>query len=601
MSRILGVVVCLIILVASPARPAQSATAAVEFPGELAEVRVDAVRGGPYLFVPVKINDRDAGLFLVDTNASHVMLSTVAAQALDLPRVGGARPEVSAVGGKASSGGVCIIDAISIGGVVVRRTLATEVDLSAISKELGTDRLAGFLGGDFLRRMPFTIDFPAGQLVLHDPRRFTPPAHAKRHELALRDFCPLVDVTLERKVTAPFFVDTGQNSEMLVQSLFAQMYPKLLVERPSRQVLIVGMGGVRQVRSTDLNRVELLGTTFENVPADYSFDDRIAASGYGAGSVGVDLLWHGRLTLDYAGGGAWYEHDAAAVPAEWSEADFDPRQPDLAGVTPLMRAIQLGADAFVERFIAAGVDVNAKGPEGHAALSYAVRYNRPTAARALIEKRVDVDVVADSDGKTVLLVAAAHASGEIVELLLKAGAKMEHSDAFGRTALMMAAYHGNLPTTDALIRAGADVNAQSHAAGGALHVAAFNGYADVTAKLLAAGADANLAIKKSGETPLAVAANTDAPRVVELLIRHGADVNARDTDGDTPMHLAAAKGRTAMADLLVAAGADPAARNNQNKSPLDIAAQFGRVDVAERLLRRLPAAAGPTTTTGPER
>ena len=51
MSRILGVLVCLMILSASAARAARSATAPVEFPGEAAEVRVDAVRGGPYLFV----------------------------------------------------------------------------------------------------------------------------------------------------------------------------------------------------------------------------------------------------------------------------------------------------------------------------------------------------------------------------------------------------------------------------------------------------------------------------------------------------------------------------------------------------------------------
>jgi ankyrin repeat protein len=162
----------------------------------------------------------------------------------------------------------------------------------------------------------------------------------------------------------------------------------------------------------------------------------------------------------------------------------------------------------------------------------------------------------------------------------------------GDTALHLAAagYRGEI--VQILLSAGADPNdRQNHRASGPLHYAA-DGYiscgswsANPQVKtiqcLLDAGADIN-APDKNGATPLHRAVRTRSAAAVKCLLENGADPKLQNKPGSTPFHLAvqntgrggsgaetARAGQRAIILQFLAAGLSPALQDTNGKSVLD--------------------------------
>ena len=156
-----------------------------------------------------------------------------------------------------------------------------------------------------------------------------------------------------------------------------------------------------------------------------------------------------------------------------------------------------------------------------------------TAVRRLIGEKVDVNA-ARVDGMTALH-AAAHADRlEIVDALLRAGAKAAAADRYGITPLYLACVNGN---------------------------------ADMVRRLLDAGADPN-AVDPGGETALMTAARTGAPAALRLLIERGATVDAREPEfGQTALMIAALEHHDAAVQILLEAGASPNAQTRKGPTP----------------------------------
>lgn len=123
--------------------------------------------------------------------------------------------------------------------------------------------------------------------------------------------------------------------------------------------------------------------------------------------------------------------------------------------------------------------------------------------------------------------------------LLTAGADVNSRDSEGSTLLMLAAHAGNLAMVSALLEAGAEVNASDERGWTALMKAAYNaeldrGFADVAQALIDAGADVEMPIGY-GIRPLMLAAGYGETAVVETLLKAGADVTARNEGGLTAL------------------------------------------------------------------
>lgn len=123
---------------------------------------------------------------------------------------------------------------------------------------------------------------------------------------------------------------------------------------------------------------------------------------------------------------------------------------DGKGMTPLMKAAETGA--------------------------------RDAAAALLQAPAIEIDAV-NENGSTALMYAAHAGKASIADLLLKAGAHVNHANARGHTALMSAAAYGHKNTVGVLLAAGADPRLKSEDGATAMEFARDNGFAEIAVAL----------------------------------------------------------------------------------------------------------------------
>ena len=158
-----------------------------------------------------------------------------------------------------------------------------------------------------------------------------------------------------------------------------------------------------------------------------------------------------------------------------------------------------------------------------------------------LDKGVDVNVKLEG-GSTPLHGAAEGGHGEIVELLIVAGADL-HARTVpmlgggGWTPLHSAARQGHREIVELLIANGSDVNSRDSSGKSSLHDAALEGHKEIVELLIIKGADLNAESGYFG-TPLHVAAGIGHEEIVELLIANGVNVNVKDGFGRTPLDAA---------------------------------------------------------------
>jgi hypothetical protein len=136
------------------------------------------------------------------------------------------------------------------------------------------------------------------------------------------------------------------------------------------------------------------------------------------------------------------------------EAASSAPEPNVKGPdTPLHAAVRVGKLAEIERLLAEGASVNARGFLGRTPLMTAAFHHRQEAAKVLIARGADLNAVSPQ-GDTALHLAASH-STEVARVLIAAGADVNVRDKTGRTPLHHAV-SSRPEISDALIAAGAD-------------------------------------------------------------------------------------------------------------------------------------------------
>jgi ankyrin repeat protein len=185
--------------------------------------------------------------------------------------------------------------------------------------------------------------------------------------------------------------------------------------------------------------------------------------------------------------------------------------------------------------------------------------------------------------------AAANGHEEIIELLVRYGAKKLSEKDVIQLRFIETAKFGTISELKDLIKKGADVNTRNQNEETALinAIKFFRDYAIYikVMYLLDLGADVNL--KGRGlfgiTTPLHQAIwsskflfkynkdTIDAEIILQELIKKGAFVSAQNGDGETPLHIAAKYNHLYAARLLLESGAKVMPKDNEGKTPLDYA------------------------------
>ena len=173
-----------------------------------------------------------------------------------------------------------------------------------------------------------------------------------------------------------------------------------------------------------------------------------------------------------------------------------------------------------------------------------------------------------------------------INAFLDAGINPNAQNSEGRTVLISAAARGELDVVNLLLSRGANVNIKDNRGYTALAHALEARYPEVEEALLnSPKLDPN--VGGLLERPILLAyVWRDNKKATERLLALGANVNLRDKDGDTALHGAAETGNVEIMRMLLDKGASPDTRNNQGGTPLMWAAVFGNDDAARLLLSR---------------
>lgn len=260
---------------------------------------------------------------------------------------------------------------------------------------------------------------------------------------------------------------------------------------------------------------------------------------------------------------------------------IDPNRTGPFNDTALMLAAARGLPEMVEALLKAGADPGWKDEYGRDAMLFGAGSGSPKVVRLLLAAGLS-GASADKYGDTALMAAAAAGNPQSVELLLRHGAQVNATNGRRQTALLSGAtgdpgfsfeeagrYRPDIPPSQVrrgevmalLLGAGARINAR----GWFGETALFSLQANAVRALILG--HANLEARDQwGRTPLI---ETASGEIAGILIKAGANVNARDEEGKTALIWAAENNQADKLEALVKAkGIRIEMRDDQGKTAL---------------------------------
>jgi ankyrin repeat protein len=205
----------------------------------------------------------------------------------------------------------------------------------------------------------------------------------------------------------------------------------------------------------------------------------------------------------------------------------------------------------------------------------------------------------NENGQTPLHIAASEGTSEMVEMLIKAGAKVTARDAIGREPLhyismlnmeVAQAAGLNMETIERQLRAkalilrdaGGNLNGKDKDGMAPLHLAVQHG--SVVALEALAASDANVEETCHHGTALHLAAMLGNPRAIHALKKWGANLDAKHDLGYTPLYMAVMTEHVDAISALVAVGSSLQQVNQEGLSPLQFAVTLGKVSSMSALV-----------------
>lgn len=532
----------------------------VNLPPKVESATIPLKRSGDYLCAFVRVDGKEAGWFIIDTGATCTIIDQSVAKRIGLET--DSRVDFSAPS-KGIHGGLVKYRDLEVGPISMHHGIAGATDLTLFNTNLP---LAGVLGDDLLRELPVTIDYRSATLTLYRRKDFKPP-HSESFALTMDADKPVVDALIDGR-SLPIMIDTGADSAFDIQASVADLYHISMVGRHSLFTAVADEAGVTYGLEGLFGPVKIFGREFQSVQVTCPLDGPHVAS-TNAGTVGALVLQDARLTLDYATRTGWLDWSAHAQSTDELLRELgDPKSKDLAGVTPLMRAAQLGWEDAAAELLKRGADVNAKSAADLTALYYAARYHHPTIVKVLLSAGADPNITTAWGNMSALYAAAAVGDAQSVKLLLAAHAMVDTAKTDGETALIAAAGADYEDVVRLLLDAGADINATTKNKRTAISAAAGLASPQMLSLLLKRGANVN-GVPGVADIPLWAAASMTNLETVKFLLKEGANVNQQDSYGRTPLMMAAIRGHESVVLALLEYGADPAIRSVEGKTAAD--------------------------------
>lgn len=204
---------------------------------------------------------------------------------------------------------------------------------------------------------------------------------------------------------------------------------------------------------------------------------------------------------------------------------------DHFGVSPLHYCASLGHVEVIRALVEAGASVDAQDPSGRTPLAMAIEHNHQQAAEILIRAGANA-MLPGYDNWTPLDIAASDGHVDLARLLISNRVSLGKS-------LFHAAFDGHADMVDFLIRSGAKVEDQDRFGRTPLFLAAAKGQTEAAVRLINAKTPLNHT-DSEGKTALFYAvASIGSSKTARALLDAGTDPNWHDFKGLSPMKYAA--------------------------------------------------------------
>jgi predicted aspartyl protease len=253
----------------------------------------------PLILVPVYVDGKGPFEFILDTGASHCLLSPELSESLGVRHefekqaMGAAGPVTIAFGRVAS---------LAVGSTQQENIqVAVTGELNRIAAAIG-DRVDGALGFEFLRHLCLTVDYRAGTLCLATPKEIAnqrPPGRSIPFELAAAHK-PLVVVQVMVDGQGPFSfaLDTGASRTMMSSELAGKLAVPTTEDGPA-----TGGGGQIRILAGEVNSIAVGDAIVRDhaIGVGDFFPMLSAAVGKKLnGILGYNFLNQFRVTIDYS-------------------------------------------------------------------------------------------------------------------------------------------------------------------------------------------------------------------------------------------------------------------------------------------------------------
>ncbi|KAF8770210.1 Ankyrin-3 like protein [Argiope bruennichi] len=242
------------------------------------------------------------------------------------------------------------------------------------------------------------------------------------------------------------------------------------------------------------------------------------------------------------------------------------------GDYPLHTAVYFGHVTIVKKLLEKcnKDELNILDKNFHPPLLIATEKDHCEIAQLLLSKGADPGV-SSKFGDFPLLQAVTKGNFKMVEILLKPGADYLNKDTKVKNSVLhIAAASGSLEIIESLIDKKVDINFRDSSGATPIHMAAKEGHRNVLEYFLNLGMDVDER-GENGWTSLHYAASGNHSKICRFLFEKGANVNAVSKDGATPLHTAAEMGKLDALLALLEIGAFYDAKDENKKTPLKVA------------------------------